>query len=130
MKRTIGRVVLAVGLATSVLAAGTAASAKAGDVIKTGSCSAASAWKLKLSPDAGQIQLEFEVDQNKVGQTWAVRIKQNGTRVFAGKRVTKAPSGSFTVRLFANDTAGTDSFRASATNVATGESCVGRASIG
>ena len=130
MRRTIGRVVLAVGLATSMLAAGTVASAKAGDVTKTGSCSAASTWKLKLSPDAGQIQLEFEVDQNKVGQTWAVRIKQNGTRIFAGKRVTKAPSGSFTVRLFANDTVGSDSFRASATNVSTGESCVGRASIG
>ena len=130
MRRTIGRVVLAVGLATSVLAAGTVASAKAGDVTRTGSCSAASTWKLKLSPDAGQIQLEFEVDQNKVGQTWAVRIKQHGTRIFAGKRVTKAPSGSFTVRLLANDAVGSDSFRASATNVSTGESCVGRASIG
>jgi hypothetical protein len=130
MKRTIGRVVLAVGLATTLLAAGTAASAKAGDVVKTGACSAASDWKLKLSSDSGKIQLEFEVDENKVGQTWSVRIKQNGTRIFAGKRVTKAPSGSFTVRLFATDHAGTDSFRASATNPATGESCVGRASIG
>ena len=131
MKRTIGRVVLAVGLATSLLAAGTAtASAKAGDVVKSGGCSGASDWKLKLSPDGGQIELEFEVDQNKVGRTWAVRIKENGTRIFAGKRVTKAPSGSFTVRLFANNTAGADSFRASAMNVATGESCVGRASIG
>ena len=130
MRRTIGRVVLAVGLAASMLAAGSAANAKAGDVTKTGSCSAASTWKLKLSSDAGQIQLEFEVDQNKVGQTWAVRVKQNGARIFAGKRVTKAPSGSFTVRLFADDTVGTDSFRVSAANAATGESCVGRASIG
>ena len=130
MKRTIGRMVLAVGLATSLLAVGTAASAKTGDVVKTGSCSGASNWKLKLSPDGGQIQLEFEVDQNKVGRTWAVRIKENGARIFAGKRVTKAPSGSFTVRLFADNPAGTDFFRASATNVATGESCVGRASIG
>jgi len=130
MKRTIGRVVLAVGLAASLLAAGTAASAKAGDVVKTGACSGASDWKLKLSPDNGRIELEFEVDQNKVGATWAVRIKQNGTRIFAGKRVTKAPSGSFTVRLLAQNHAGTDSFRASATNVATDESCLGRASIG
>ena len=130
MRRTIGRAVLAVGLVTSMLAVGTAASAKAGDVVKTGACSAASDWKLKLSPESGQIQLEFEVDQNKAGQTWSVRIAQNGTRIFAGKKVTKAPSGSFTVRLFATDHTGTDAFRASATNVATGESCVGRASIG
>ena len=130
MKRPIGRVMLAVGLATSLLAAGTAASAKAGDVVRTGACSEASDWKLKLSPDNGRIELEFEVDQNKVGATWAVRIKQNGTRIFAGKRVTKAPSGSFTVRLLAQNHAGTDSFRASATNAATDESCVGRGSIG
>ena len=67
MKRTIGRMMLAVGLATSLLAAGTAASAKAGDVVRTGACSGASDWKLKLSPDDGRIELEFEVDQNKVG---------------------------------------------------------------
>ena len=92
MKRTIGRMMLAVGLATSLLAVGTAASAKAGDVVRTGACSGASDWKLKLSPDNGRIELEFEVDQNKVGATWAVRIKQNGTRIFIGKRMTKAPS--------------------------------------
>jgi hypothetical protein len=56
MKRTIGRMMLAVGLATSLLAAGTAASAKAGDVVRTGACSGASDWKLKLSPDNGQIR--------------------------------------------------------------------------
>ncbi|MFI5055688.1 MAG: hypothetical protein ACHQAW_04730 [Actinomycetota bacterium] len=130
MKRTIGRMMLAMGLATSLLAAGTAASAKAGDIVRIGACSGASDWKLKLSPDNGRIELEFEVDQNKVGATWAVRIKQNGTRIFAGKRMTKAPSGSFTVRLLAQNHAGTDTFRASATNVATDESCLGRASIG
>jgi len=130
MKRTIGRVVLAVGLAASLLAAGTAASAKAGVVVRAGACTASSDWKLKLSPDSGRIQLEFEVDQNKVGQSWSVRIRQNGTRIFAGKKVTKAPSGSFTVRLFATDHAGVDTFRASATNGVTGEICVGRASLG
>ncbi len=130
MKRTIGRMMLAMGLATSLLAAGTAASAKAGDIVRTGACSGPSDWKLKLSPDNGRIELEFEVDQNKVGATWAVRNKQNGTRIFAGKRMTKAPSGSFTVRLLAQNHAGTDTFRASATNVATDESCLGRASIG
>ena len=106
------------------------ASAKAGDVIRTGACSGSSDWKLKLSPQDGRIEVEYEVDSNKVGQTWSVRLFENGNRIFAGKRVTKAPSGSFTVRVLGNNTAGTDSFRARASNAATGEACGGSASIG
>jgi hypothetical protein len=128
--RTIQRLVVVAALVASAVALAPAAGAKAGDVIRTGACSAASDWKLKLSPEDNGIQLEFQVDSNKVGQTWRVRIRQNGVLIFAGTRVTKAPSGSFTVRRLAKDTAGTDTFRAAATNVATSESCVGRASIG
>jgi hypothetical protein len=130
MQRSIGRMVLAAALLLGPVTATSLAHAKAGDVVKTGACSVSSTWKLKLSPDNGAIQLEFQVDQNVAGQTWRVRINRNGDRIFTGKRVTKDPSGSFTVRLNATNTAGTDRFRAAATNVATAESCVGRASIG
>jgi hypothetical protein len=128
--RTIQRLVVAAVLVVSALALAPAAGAKAGDVIRTGACSGSSDWKLKLSPEDNGIQLEFEVDSNRVGQTWRVRIRENGGLIFSGTRVTKAPSGSFTVRRLADDTAGTDAFRAAATNVATGETCVGRAAIG
>jgi hypothetical protein len=128
--RTIQRLVVAAVLVVSALALAPAAGAKAGDVIRTGACSGPSDWKLKLSPEDNGIQLEFQVDSNRVGQTWRVRIRENGVLIFSGTRVTKAPSGSFTVRRIADDTAGTDAFWAAATNVATGETCVGRASIG
>jgi hypothetical protein len=128
--RTIQRVVVVAMLVVSGAVLVPSAGAKAGDVIRTGACSGRSDWKLKLSPEGNRIELEYEVDQNKVGQTWRVRIRQNGDRIFAGSRVTKAPSGSFTVRLLARNTPGTDSFRAAATNVSSGETCVGRASIG
>lgn len=105
------------------------ASANDADVIRRGSCSARSDWRLKLSPENGRIEVEFEVDPNVNGQTWHVRIRQNGSRIFSGDRVTKAPSGSFEVRTLARDTAGTDSFGARAVNAATGETCLGRASI-
>ncbi|MGZ4131884.1 MAG: hypothetical protein ACXVWF_02455 [Actinomycetota bacterium] len=107
-----------------------AAQARSGDVTKKGSCSAASVWKLRLRPeDGGRIQVEYEVDSNKVGQTWRVRIAQNGTRIFAGKRVTQSPSGSFTVHLRTDGASGTDTFKAKAANASTGETCLGRASI-
>jgi hypothetical protein len=128
--RTIQRLLLVAMLVVSGAVLVPSAGAKAGDVIRTGACSGASHWKLKLSPEDNGIQLEYQVDQNKVGRTWRVRIRQNGALIFKGTRVTKAPSGSFTVRLLARDTVGTDRFRARAVNLASGETCVGRASIG
>jgi hypothetical protein len=46
-----------------------------------------------------------------------------------GRRTTQGPSGSFEFRAVGDDTAGTDTFRARAVNLSTGETCVGRASI-
>ena len=128
--RTIQRLVLSGMMVASAIALAPAAGARAGDVIRTGACSGSSDWKLKLRPEDNGIQLEFEVDSNRVGQRWHVRIRENGALIFTGTRVTQAPSGSFTVRRLAHDAPGTDVFRAAATNGATGEACVGRASIG
>jgi 2-methylaconitate cis-trans-isomerase PrpF len=120
--------VIAAAAVTMSLAVATPAIAKDG-VVRTGACSGASDWKLKVAPDNGRLELEFEVDSNKVGQTWRVRIFHDGVRIFAGKRLTKAPSGSFTVRLFTPNHAGTDHFRARAVNLASSETCLGKASI-
>jgi hypothetical protein len=98
-------------------------------VTRTGACSGPSTWKLKLSRDNGVIEVEFEVDSNVVGQTWRVRIFENGSRIFAGRRTTKAPDADFHVRRTANNTPGTDFFRARAVNLTTGETCVAKASI-
>jgi hypothetical protein len=128
--RTIIRVAVA-GLLTAAPLAMTAPAAQAGsdDVIRTGSCSAASDWKLKLSPEDGRIEVEFEVDQNVVGDTWRLRFLRNGELFATAPATTTAPSGSFEVRKLANDGSGTDAFRVRAANLSTGEVCVGRASI-
>jgi hypothetical protein len=105
------------------------ASASSADVIRRGSCSADSNWKLKLSPDNGRIEVEFEVDQNVVGDVWRVRMLHNGDVFFRGRRTTKGPSGSFEVRQFVNDASGTDRFVAKARNTSTDELCRGTASI-
>jgi hypothetical protein len=100
-----------------------------GDVVTRDSCSGQSDWKLKVKPDNSRLELEFEVDSNVNGQSWNVRIKQNGNRIFTGARVTHGPSGSFDLTRRPNDTAGTDRFVARAKNPSTGEVCVGRISI-
>ena len=99
------------------------------DVIREGSCGTASDWKVKVSPENGRLEVEFEVDQNVSGDRWRVRIRHDGDLAFRGTRMTHGASGSFTVRIVENDTAGSDVFRARARNLSTDEVCVGRASF-
>jgi hypothetical protein len=128
MRRGIKSIVAIAAVAGMIGGAGMAI-AKDGDVIRRGSCSGSSDWKLKLSPEDGRIEVEFEVDSNKVGQTWHVRLEDNGAKFFGGSRVTQGSSGSFTVRKVTADLAGTDHIKGRATNAATGETCVGTAAI-
>ncbi|MGZ5291660.1 MAG: hypothetical protein ACXWX6_07470 [Actinomycetota bacterium] len=99
------------------------------DVIEEGSCRGSSDWKLKLSPENGGLEVEFEVDQNVTGDRWKVRIRHDGDLAFRGTRTTRGASGSFGVRIVENDGPGTDAFRAKARNTSTGEVCVGTASF-
>jgi hypothetical protein len=124
------RVLIATAVAASTLAAGGGiAAAKAGDVVRTGSCSAASTWKLKLSPEDSQIETQLEVDQNVVGQRWRVRLRHNGELVAVVTKTTQAPSGSFTLRRMLADAPGDDFVKARARNLATDELCVARATL-
>ena len=120
---------LAVGLAAMLmvftlgLLFGRAALAKDGDVIKRASCGGGSSAKLKLSPEDGGIEIEFEVDQNRNGVRWRVLItRADGGEIFSGNRRTRPPSGSFEVRRVISNNAGADAIRARATR-ASGEVC-------
>ena len=113
-------------VATTLVAAPLSASAKDGDVIRRGDCTARSDWKLKLSPENGRIEVEFEVDQNRNGQTWNVKLKRNGSSFWSGQRTTQEPSGSFEARRVVAGASG-DRFAGIATNPRTGEGCRGTA---
>jgi hypothetical protein len=119
-------VTLAVG--TGALAVAGPVSASGGDrgVERQGACSAGAVWELKAKHDDGLIEVEFEVDSNRVGQLWRVRLVDNGVVVFRGTRRTVAPSGSFSVERRIADRAGTDTIRGVARHLATGQRCVGR----
>jgi hypothetical protein len=113
--------------AATVVATAPAASAKTVVTKASGRCSAGSVWKMKVKPDNGRMQLEFEVDSNRNGQRWTVRIADNRVLIVSGSKVTVAPSGSFTVRKLTANRAGTDHFVGVARNTRTGETCVARA---
>jgi hypothetical protein len=128
MKRILG-VALAGALVLTVAGAAPAFAKGDGDVERRGSCSSGTEWKLKLSPEDGGLEVEYEVDSNVNGQRWKVKLFQDGDRIFRGTRTTQGPSGSFELRVVTSDGAGTDAFRAVAKNPSTGETCRGSASI-
>lgn len=128
MNRVLGGLVASI-MALALTGGAVTASAKEGDVIKRGSCSRRSDWKLKLSPENGRIEVEFEVDQNKVGRRWRVVLKREGIRFFRGTRTTRRPSGSFEVRRVAKNGRGKDRFVAKARNLRSGERCRGIATF-
>lgn len=95
-------------------------------VMRTGVCSGLGAsWKLKAKHDDGRVETEFEVDQNRNGRRWNVVIKRNGVVVFRGSRITRPPSGSFSVNRRIANAAGRDRIVATARSVVGGGVCRG-----
>jgi hypothetical protein len=115
----------AVAVIAAVMVGGTAlpAAAKDGDVVKRAACSANTVSELKLSAEGRRIETEFEVDSNRTGQKWSVAIYRNGTKVVSKTAVTRAPSGSFTVRALLANGAGRETVKGLAKNRTTGEVC-------
>ena len=98
-------------------------------VTRSGSCLGDADWTLKAKHDDGRIEAEFEVDQNRSGRRWNVVIRRNGVVVFRGARITRPPSGSFSVTRRIGDPAGRDRFVAPARAVAGGQLCRGAVSV-
>lgn len=125
-KRTV-----VIGIMTAVLALvplAAAASAKDGDVRRGGSCTGSTSAKIKLSPEDGGIETEFEVDQNRGGVTWKVVLRRNGTVVARTQGTTGGRSGSFEIRRVLTNGQGSDSISARAVSPS-GEVCTASASI-
>lgn len=105
------------------------AHASGGDaqVEQRGACSRAGTWKLKAKHDDGRIEVQFEVDTNRPGQTFTVKITDNGSTVFSGARRTARPSGSFEVEKSIANRSGRDKLVAHA--VRGSNACTGSVSL-
>lgn len=116
--KTMNRMAMAVtivALAVPVTLAGPAEAKGSDAVTAHGTCSNGATWKLKAKHDDARIQWEFEVDTNRIGRVWSVKVTDNATTVFSGQRTTLAPSGSFSVQRRTSNRAGKDVIRATAT---------------
>ena len=99
------------------------------DVRVAGTCTLSSSAKLKLSPEDGRVEVEFEVDENRNGKKWGVTMKRNGTRVVSRAATTRAPSGSFEVRAVIAAGSPRTTVTAVARRAATGEVCRATATL-
>ena len=122
------RRIAALTISTLALTGLTIAPAVAGDdddnrVERNGSCSAGTEWKIKAKADDGRIEVEAEIDSNKVGQSWSWKFKDNRTVFATGTSTTTAPSGSFEVERKPANKAGTDNFVFRAVHPKSGEVC-------
>jgi hypothetical protein len=120
---------IAVGALMAIAVPGVASAKGGGGVTAKGVCSASSSSKLKIKVDDARIETEFEVDQHVAGDTWKVTISDNGNVVAHAKKMTVAPSDSFTLHKRIPNLAGTDMVTASAKNLSTGETCTASASL-
>jgi hypothetical protein len=88
--------------AVAVGATALPAAADDDDVRRSSACGSG-VLKLKLSEEDGRIETELEVDTNRNGQTWVVKLFHDGRRVARTTGVTAGRSGSFEIeRLIAN----------------------------
>jgi hypothetical protein len=112
------------GVVAAPVAPVVAKGGNANRVVKTGHCSDGSSWTLKVKPDAGRLEVEFEVDQNRNGARWNVVLRRNGATAARGSAVTRAPSGSFS---FNRRIAGASGTKVTATATRGGATCRGAA---
>jgi hypothetical protein len=128
--RTVRITTLSLALAAMALVPSVALARHGGDQAKrvTGHCSGSSTSKLKVKPDNSRLETEFEVDQNRTGVTWKVRITRNGRLAVKTSARTHAPSGSFSIERRLPNGGGTDRIAARATSPS-GEVCTASLTI-
>lgn len=96
--------------------------AKGGDTIKRGQCSAGIETKLKVSPENGQIEVEYELEDAVPGSRWRVTITKNG-RAILRKTQRASAAGYVEVRQVTRNLAGNETIRATAKRVGAAGAC-------
>ena len=120
----LGAAALAAPVALAVPADASGGSA----VVNRSSCVGGGIFTLKAKhDDARIIEVEYEVDTNRAGQVWGVRLLHDGVTIFSGHATTVAPSGSFTLHRTTGNWSGTDVIQARATRGS--QVCGGRVAL-
>ena len=116
-------------LAAATIAVPSPASAGDGRIVRRGTCTGPSGWKLDVrQEDGARLRVALEIEGGRSGQAWHIFLSDDGVGIFSGTR-TSGSGGYLEVRVRTTDRAGADAVKAAANNVASGESCTGRATL-
>jgi hypothetical protein len=124
--RRSGMRVLCVLVVVATLVMAAPADAFSVATVRQARCSGPSRWKLAVVRDGGSLRVRLAVRGGRPGQRWNVFMDHNRTGFFAGHRISRT-DGFWVVRRRVANRAGTDVIGFGAHNVATGETCRGRA---
>ena len=116
-------------LAAAATAVPSPASAGDGRIVRRGACTGPSDWKLDVrQEDGARLRVSLEIEGGRSGQAWHIFLSDDGVGIFSGTR-TSGSGGYLEVRVRTTARAGADAVKAAANNVASGESCTGRATL-
>jgi hypothetical protein len=93
-----------------------------------GNCTRTSDWELELEKEHGRIEVKVDLDTNRSGRAWQVRLWHNGSLTTSVVRRTQR-DGDLEVERIRTDRRGTDTFRFRAVDRVNGEVCTGSLSI-
>lgn len=124
-RHTCRRALTTLLVVTLILVAVVVGAAPADAVVREGSCTGPSHWRLRVVPVGGELRVRLAVRGGQAGQRWNAFMDHNGTGFFAGSRISGV-DGAWVVRKRVRNLAGTDVIRFGAHNVVTGETCSGR----
>lgn len=96
--------------------------AKDGDIIRRGQCANGIKTKLKASPENGQIEVEYELDNAAPGELWQVILRKNGKVILRTNQRTNGV-GDLEVRKVTPNASGTDRIEAVARRSGGGATC-------
>jgi hypothetical protein len=105
MKTSLLSTLALLGLACAPLA-----TAKDGDLIRRGKCANGIKTKLKASPENGQIEVEYELDNAAPNSLWQITLRKNGRAKSFGdlnvRKVTPNGNGSDRIEAIARRSGG------------------------
>jgi hypothetical protein len=105
----------------------TSAFADGREVEKHGQCSGSAHWELEADHEGGRLEMEFEVNAQKAGVNWKVKLSHDGS-VFDALVRTTNHEGNFEVDRYVKNTSGPDTLGARAISPS-GQICKGQLSI-
>lgn len=117
MKTSLLSTLALLGLACAPLA-----TAKDGDLIRRGKCANGIKTKLKASPENGQIEVEYELDNAAPNQVWQITLRKNGT-VILRTNVRTNSFGDLEVRKVTPNGSGSERIDASARRSGASAAC-------